>query len=738
MNANHDANDDFNDDPFLSVTTSHSRRKTAQKRTASYAQLEEDGGLNSVDVSSHESSSRIHIKSLAFASQMERSSFERKILALESERKGLEVKLGMKDREIARLENDKRWLAERETEERSEKETLRKDAENERKQAAAALSALRSQLAIQTEEHAQLQQDFSSLKRTTSQTINEQKIHLLDVTRQAAEFEEEIKQLKEALEERDEMVYILRSELDGKDTSSTLEAPPDINTNSDTQGWKVIQEELHRQASYIQKTSTENLKLKAEVASLKERHESIQVLREEKRQMEGRLRNMDDLRRQVVELGSENDRLRGQLSSLSDVANSDAMEDLLKDLQSFRLRNAQLEDSLGTTRAEVIILNSQLTESRVELATTQEQCKILESDLEEVKAESQRLRRRVEILEGEIKFWKTTAELGSSKGQDHSKSENSNDDIPQQAKNLVENLRQENEALLNEISRLGGGVERHGVSWTDLSKSLNEEMRRRVQIEEELSAAQTEISTLLGQIENLEQTLFELRGDIASGSHVPPNHRVLCLKENPLQLWVDTREEVVKRLKQENEGLLNLLADLRGQRSVNGENDSSMEMTNVPFSANIVPRESWEVEHAEKLALEEAIRQKDKRLTRLQEIFRSKAQEFRDAISSILGFKLHFSSNGQVRLTSQYDVGTSFVFQPSPSSSTTPQQQQDGQVNMQLVGAGESSLDDLPRTVDFWIEKRGSIPALMATVTLECFDKVWRNRRDNNAVEGFI
>lgn len=54
------------------------------------------------------------------------------MLALESERKGLEVKLTMKDREIARLENDKRWLAEREAEERLEKETLRAESESER------------------------------------------------------------------------------------------------------------------------------------------------------------------------------------------------------------------------------------------------------------------------------------------------------------------------------------------------------------------------------------------------------------------------------------------------------------------------------------------------------------------------------------------------------------------------------------------------------------------------------
>lgn len=120
----------------------------------------------------------------------------------------------------------------------------------------------------------------------------------------------------------------------------------------------------------------------------------------------------------------------------------------------------------------------------------------------------------------------------------------------------------------------------------------------------------------MDRIENLEQTLFELRGDIASGAHVPPNHRVLCLRENPFQQWVDTREEIVRRLKNENEALLSKLAAL-GQAE--HEKDLSMDITNVPVPAS-VPRESWEVEHAEKLALEEELKQKDKRLLRLQQV----------------------------------------------------------------------------------------------------------------------
>jgi mitotic spindle assembly checkpoint protein MAD1 len=43
------------------------------------------------------------------------------------------------------------------------------------------------------------------------------------------------------------------------------------------------------------------------------------------------------------------------------------------------------------------------------------------------------------------------------------------------------------------------------------------------------------------KIEELEQTLFELRGEIGAGRHVPPGVRVLSLSANPAQDWADLR-----------------------------------------------------------------------------------------------------------------------------------------------------------------------------------------------------
>ena len=120
----------------------------------------------------------------------------------------------------------------------------------------------------------------------------------------------------------------------------------------------------------------------------------------------------------------------------------------------------------------------------------------------------------------------------------------------------------------------------------------------------------------LEQIEELEQTLFELRGEIGAGRHVPPGIRILSLKDNPAQQWSDLRQEVMDRLKGENEALINRLKELEdsgaGQAAAAKRGDGPGE--------DLVPRRSWEVVNQEKHELEEVVKQKEKRLLRLQQV----------------------------------------------------------------------------------------------------------------------
>ena len=118
---------------------------------------------------------------------------------------------------------------------------------------------------------------------------------------------------------------------------------------------------------------------------------------------------------------------------------------------------------------------------------------------------------------------------------------------------------------------------------------------------------------LLDRIEELEQTLFELGGEIGAGRHVPPGVRVLSLRDNPEQQWVDLRQSVMDQLRGENDALLKRLKELEAAKP------AAMAQSGEDAAA-LVPRESWELVSKEKAELEEALKQKEKRLLRLQQV----------------------------------------------------------------------------------------------------------------------
>jgi len=117
--------------------------------------------------------------------------------------------------------------------------------------------------------------------------------------------------------------------------------------------------------------------------------------------------------------------------------------------------------------------------------------------------------------------------------------------------------------------------------------------------------------------------------------------------------------------------------------------------------------------------LEALLKQKEKRLLRLQQVFQAKSAEFREAIESIMGVKLAFYPNGQVRVTSLFDLNASFVF---GSDKTAKSATESGGMKMQLVGTGEGGPQDLPDMMRYWIETESCIPGFLASVTLECYE----------------
>jgi mitotic spindle assembly checkpoint protein MAD1 len=151
-----------------------------------------------------------------------------------------------------------------------------------------------------------------------------------------------------------------------------------------------------------------------------------------------------------------------------------------------------------------------------------------------------------------------------------------------------------------------------------------------------------------------------------------------------------------------------------------------------------VPRASWAAVCQAKAQLEDELRQKEKRMLRLRQVFAAKTAEFREALSAIVGVKVAFYDNGQVRVTLQYDLGTVFAFQPASRDPTTKggaggSSRTSGAARMQLVVQGEGGPQELPQLMRNWVEIERSIPCFLASVTLECYDK-WKREREMSGV----
>ena len=205
---------------------------------------------------------------------------------------------------------------------------------------------------------------------------------------------------------------------------------------------------------------------------------------------------------------------------------------------------------------------------------------------------------------------------------------------------------------------------------------------------------------------------------------------------------------MLDRLKAENEALLARVKELEEQVFSTPHppqpqsQTSNLDTTTTDADGNptaLVPRASYESQKKEAEDLKVALAQKEKRLSRLREVYTNKSTEFREAIESILGYKLAFYPNGQVRLTSVYDLNTAVVFQPVKEPQDKDKGKENGKaevqmggdgamvvpggMKMQIVGLGEGVHEEIEGLVGAWLRKDLSIPCMMSSLTIECYEK---------------
>jgi mitotic spindle assembly checkpoint protein MAD1 len=102
-------------------------------------------------------------------------------------------------------------------------------------------------------------------------------------------------------------------------------------------------------------------------------------------------------------------------------------------------------------------------------------------------------------------------------------------------------------------------------------------------------------------------------------------------------------------------------------------------------------------------------------------IWTAKSQEFREAVFSLLGYRLDFLQNGRVRCTSMFSTSTdqAFIFDGEEGTMQL--------VSQDAVEKNREWFEGVKQLVDFWVNERETIPGFLAALTLELYDRSVNN-----------
>lgn len=179
--------------------------------------------------------------------------------------------------------------------------------------------------------------------------------------------------------------------------------------------------------------------------------------------------------------------------------------------------------------------------------------------------------------------------------------------------------------------------------------------------------------------------------------------KILQLSDNPGARNETIKKVALERLKAENEALLEQIFKIRG----NGHR---------PKDAHCdicIPTESYRSLESANLSLKEEAENANKQLERLKSVYTTKAQEYREVVLRLVGYKLDVGTDGTISLQSMHhisrDQDTTIIFanieEPSP--------------RVQVLWAPEDLKEYISTASDRYLGHNANIPCFLAHLTLE-------------------
>ncbi|PVU97603.1 hypothetical protein BB561_000433 [Smittium simulii] len=374
------------------------------------------------------------------------------------------------------------------------------------------------------------------------------------------------------------------------------------------------------------------------------------------------------LNMRVKDLEYENETLTAQLhhnDSLKVKCDLEIQE-LYTKLNSVSYKLARFEKSKNVAFKEIEFLKAQLKTYDLEEEN------LMEGNYD--MAKSERIAQLENRLETQQEYINQLELISHKKSQNDTY--NCNDEMPNAADD-THNIENKSSAMITRLLESNKEFE-------EKSKLLEQDIKKYQSLNEELVNEKNSIKV---KYEEQERCLAKMEYMVGAGDYNPLTTRILQLAENPSSKDYAIRKADLNKIKEENRALLDQLQKLL--------------QSGNPVDPNINPPQSSGNDIAT--------------IKRLKEVWRAKALELREAIYSLLGYRVDFLENGRVRLTSMYSASpnNSFIFGSSAGDKGT----------IELIGGGNKSyIQSLQTDIRYWVSERGSIPAFLATTTLQLFE----------------
>lgn len=479
----------------------------------------------------------------------------------------------------------------------------------------------------------------------------------------------------------------------------------------------VIKRELSEQVTHIKKLESTNRNQAMELKQFRRTHKAVELVEEEKRVLERKLRAIDDLRTELGEAQLQRQILEDERKAWTSYLQSegsingglefDSPEALARAVVQERIENASLLGKLGAVEPELL--------------EKDELIKGLEADLSRLQGEVEKLRtgggsrdsrirtrlerqralavKEVEYLRAQLKTFDTEE---TTYQPEHLFDEQKTKQV-QELEALVDEYRKELQTLHEELAKQGDGpVVPEGAGTKrpredEADDRLGQLSRKNRKLQDEIARLQQTSALLQKELQVSKTQLTSLQQTSRT--------RILELRSNPTTDHEAVKLSTLDTLRAENKALL---AKLEGQS----------------YNIDTVPVSTLHSVRLEIHDLERTVASKEKLMKRMKEIWSAKFLEFREAVFSILGWQMEFMPNGKFRVTSMYypaeeegDGSNSLIFDGETGSFNTSGGP-DSRFGMEIRGL-----------VDFWVMQKKEIPCFLAAMSLEFYDRTTKAAR---------